>query len=79
MSIIMTLPLLWKKAVVGLISIHFKVDNPSTKEMAKYSFSLVNLPAWALSLSDRYVLEFFRGSQEVGIYSGKFKLKWAFE
>jgi len=44
--------------------------------MAKYSFPLVlgNLAAWVLSLSDRYILEFFRGSQEVGIYSASYAI-----
>ncbi|MCD6232856.1 polysaccharide biosynthesis C-terminal domain-containing protein [bacterium] len=44
--------------------------------MAAYGFPLVigNLAAWILSLSDRYVLEFFRGAQEVGIYSASYAI-----
>lgn len=46
------------------------------REMAKYSFPLVlaNLAAWILSLSDRYILELFRGSNEVGIYSVSYQI-----
>jgi len=70
-SVGFTLPLLWK-IVVGKLRIRDKsVSLKPTIEMAKYSFPLVigNLAAWILSLSDRYILELFRGSHEVGIYS----------
>lgn len=45
-------------------------------EMARYAFPLVaaNLAAWLLSLSDRYVLEYFRGAGEVGLYSVSYRL-----
>jgi O-antigen/teichoic acid export membrane protein len=70
------LPFLWKKTVR---QVSFDLDNisiPLTLEMAKYGFPLVvgNLAAWILSLSDRYILEFFRGSQEVGIYSASYNI-----
>lgn len=70
------LPFLWKKTVRR---VSFGLENisiPLTLEMAKYGFPLVvgNLAAWVLSLSDRYFLEFYRGSQEVGIYSASYNI-----
>jgi len=72
------LPLLWKIAA-GKSHIHIMsrgVPLQRTIEMAKYSFPLVagNLGAWILSLSDRYILQFFRGPQEVGIYSISYQI-----
>jgi O-antigen/teichoic acid export membrane protein len=75
-SMIIILPLLWRKAVGGR-SIEFTgVDSSLLKEMAGYSFPLVigQLAAWILSLSDRYILELFRGSEEVGIYSASYNI-----
>lgn len=42
----------------------------------KYSLPLVfaNLVYWILSLSDRYMIQFFRGAEEVGIYSASYKI-----
>ncbi len=71
LAIILAMPFLgW----LTLKKTSLKIKNFSsklTKEMAKYSFPLVvgNLAAWILSLSDRYMLEFLRGGNEVGIYS----------
>ena len=47
------------------------ISIPLTLDMARYGFPIAigNLAAWILSLSDRYILESFRGSHEVGIYS----------
>lgn len=41
------------------------------KEMAQYGFPMVAglLGYWVINASDRYILELFRGSHEVGIYS----------
>lgn len=70
LSSAVAIPLLWKFSIGKM---PWKGNNSIklAKEMAKYGFSLVvgNLAAWILSLSDRYVLQFFRGPQEVGIYS----------
>lgn len=35
---------------------------------------VANLAAWILSLSDRYIIEFYRGAQEVGIYSASYAI-----
>ena len=76
LSIVIILPLLWRKAVGYTSIIYSKVNLSLAKKMAKYSFPLVigNLAAWILSLSDRYILEIFRGSQEVGIYSASYNI-----
>ena len=76
LSVGLVLPILWKIAV-GKLQIRDKgIPLPSTIEMARYSFPLVvgNLAAWILSLSDRYVLEFYRGAHEVGIYSISYQI-----
>ena len=73
LSMAVALPLVWRVAVEKY-SMSGSIFTSSTRGMAGYSFPLVfgNLAAWILSLSDRYVLEFFRGSQEVGIYSASY-------
>ncbi|RLI81178.1 hypothetical protein DRP04_06720 [Archaeoglobales archaeon] len=67
------LPLLWKIGVEKS-PLQSRISTSLASEMAKYGFPLVvgNLAAWILSLSDRYVLEFFRGPHEVGIYSASY-------
>jgi len=78
LSVGLALPFLWKIAV-GKSHVHVmsrRVPLQSTIEMAKYSFPLVigNLAAWILALSDRCVLQFFRGVHEVGIYSINYQI-----
>ena len=75
LSIAVVLPLVWKVAVKRF-SMSKSIFTSSTLKMAGYSFPLIlgNLAAWILSLSDRYVLGFFRGSQEVGIYSASYAI-----
>ena len=75
LSVAVTLPLIWKVAIEKF-SMRKSIFTSSTLQMARYSFPLVlgNLAAWILSLSDRYALEFFRGSQEVGIYSASYAI-----
>ncbi|MCK4252019.1 polysaccharide biosynthesis C-terminal domain-containing protein [candidate division WOR-3 bacterium] len=76
LSIGIALPLLLKITRIK-ISIRNNTNTAKlTKEMAKYSFPLVagNLAAWILSLSDRYILELYRGAHEVGIYSASYNI-----
>ena len=73
LNMALSLPLLWKIAIGRFPRIaNFSAE--LTKEMVKYSLPLVvgNLAAWVLSLSDRYILGFFRGAHEVGIYSASY-------
>ena len=75
LSLAIVIPFLWRSAIG---KIPWKKDSSVelAKEMAKYGFPLVvgNLAAWILSLSDRYILEFFRGAHEVGIYSASYAI-----
>ncbi|MCK9276022.1 MAG: flippase [Syntrophales bacterium] len=81
--------LLWGAFLSAMIALPFfriisprKVRNPGrismplTADMARYGFPLVigNLAAWVLSLSDRFILECYRGSAEVGIYSASYNI-----
>jgi len=76
LSISFIMLFLWRKVIGSISIIYSKLNLSFVKDLAKYSFPLVigNLAAWILSLSDRYVLEFFRGSQEVGIYSASYNI-----
>jgi len=76
LSVGLVLPVLWKIAVGKLRIADKGIPLQPTIEIAKYSFPLVvgNLAAWILSLSDRYVLEFYRGTHEVGIYSISYQI-----
>jgi O-antigen/teichoic acid export membrane protein len=46
------------------------------KSFANYGFPLVGISAatWVLSLSDRYLLEYFEGSATVGLYSAGYQI-----
>jgi O-antigen/teichoic acid export membrane protein len=75
-SLVFAFPFLLKNSI-GKVSLRLKnIYAPLASELAKYGFPLAigNLAAWILSLSDRYVLELFRGSQEVGIYSASYAI-----
>jgi O-antigen/teichoic acid export membrane protein len=76
LSVAVILPLLWKKAAGHRLITHRGLDLKLVKGFASYGFPLVaaNLAAWILSLSDRYILQFFRGSEEVGIYSASYSV-----
>lgn len=76
LSLILITPILWRKSIGKVSLANSKISTPLIKEIAKYSFPLVigNLAAWVLSLSDRYILKFFCGSQEVGIYSASYNI-----
>jgi len=75
LSIILILPRLWGK-IVSKITLQKKTSGLLVIEMARFSFPLVagNLAYWILTLSDRYILEFFRGAWEVGIYSASYAI-----
>lgn len=76
LSLILITPILWKKSISKVSLTNSKISTPLIKEVAKYSFPLViaNIAAWVLSLSDRYILQFFRDSREVGIYSVSYNI-----
>ena len=76
LSISIIIPWIWKKALGKFFLFKNKFSFHLSRKMAIYSLPLVmgNLAAWLLSLSDRYVLNFFKGSQEVGIYSASYMI-----
>lgn len=57
------------------LTIFKKVDYQLGTSMLAYSLPLVivNLAAWILSLSDRFMLELYRDSSEVGIYAATYQ------
>lgn len=71
LSMAIVLPLLCKVAVGQPSFKNGSIYSQMTSEMAKYGFPVipVNIASWVLSLSDRYIIEFYRGSAEVGLYS----------
>lgn len=59
--------------------IYFKKEGFSSEifnKLAIFGFPMIisNLSAWILSLSDRYILNYYKGSFEVGIYSASYSL-----
>ena len=75
-SIVIAIPLLWKISL-GIPSLKDgNVRSQMGWEIAKYGIPAmgINVLTWAQSLSDRYILEFFRDSQEVGIYSASYAI-----
>ena len=71
LSMVIVLPLMWKVAVGKLSFTKGSIFSQMTSEMTKYGFPIiaVNIASWVMGLSDRYMLGFFRGSVEVGLYS----------
>lgn len=73
LSFLMLLPFIYYYSFKGI----FTGKNHSKKiyiDIIKYGSPLIigNLASWILSISDRYILEFYRGSVEVGIYSASY-------
>ena len=70
------MPFLWKIAVGSFSFKRIEFDVGLVKNIAKYNIPLVisNLFAWILNLSDRYILQFFKGPTEVGIYSASYNI-----
>jgi len=76
LPIALSVPLIWKKSI-GNVSIDMRnISFKLAKEMAAYGtpLALGNFANWTLSLSDRYILGFFRSTSEVGIYSISYQL-----
>ena len=73
LSLVVMVPLLLK---VVLVKFSWGGGSSSklTKEIARYGFPLIlgALAAWVLTFSDRYIIELFRGTYEVGIYSASY-------
>ena len=72
-----TIPFLWPKASRG-VSVDFKsgVDRHLASGMARYAFPLMlgSFAGWLLKLSDRFLIEAFATSTDLGIYSAAYGL-----
>ncbi len=70
----LTLPFLYVVAMGSFRMRGFSRDLAG--EIVKYGLPIagVNIASWVLSVSDRYVIEAFRGAHEVGLYSVSYNL-----
>jgi O-antigen/teichoic acid export membrane protein len=71
------IPWLYRKAVERIPpGSSTSMEYGQVKQMIHYSLPLVvaNIASWILSVSDRYILQFFRGADEVGVYSVAYNL-----
>lgn len=75
LSYIILLPLMYWKSLNKVYAGHF-FSKKIFSTLTSYGAPLVisNSAAWILSSSDRYLLQFFRGNFEVGIYSASYLL-----
>jgi O-antigen/teichoic acid export membrane protein len=70
-------PLVWLTTrSVGLRSID--LNRHDFKQLWAFAlpFAIGNIAFWSLNLSDRYIVEMFRGSYEVGLYEVANKVSW---
>jgi len=76
LSTVVAFPLLYKLAI-GKVSLkEGRIHSRMSSEILRYGLpiAVVNIASWILSLSDRYVLELFRTSHEVGIYAANYAI-----
>jgi O-antigen/teichoic acid export membrane protein len=75
-TLVLILPFLWKKSVNSIKLENTRISKGFIRDISIYSIPLVisNLAAWILSLSDRYILQLYRGSIEVGLYSASYNI-----
>jgi O-antigen/teichoic acid export membrane protein len=68
-GIVIMLPLLFKLSFKNLLPSYY--SKRLSFDFIRYGFPLVasNFAYWVLALSDRYIIKYFRGSHEVGLYS----------
>lgn len=75
-ALIIAIPLLYRSAF-GRVSVWKGAFSKSIAvEMTKYGAPLViaSFASWILSLSDRYIINLYRGNYEVGLYSASYTL-----
>lgn len=60
----------FKEKIYQLISFRY-IDKPLAKRMLKYSFPLIftSLSWWIVTSSDKYMIRYFLGQSDVGVYS----------
>lgn len=76
LSMVVIFPLIWKISRGKPSSKARGIHRSLALEMIRYGLPVIlaNLASWIIMLSDRYVLEFFRGSTEVGVYSAAYAI-----
>jgi O-antigen/teichoic acid export membrane protein len=68
--LLLIMPLVWLTTrSVAIRPAHFNRSDSKQLWAFALPFTIANIAFWMLSLSDRYILELFRGSYEVGLYS----------
>lgn len=75
-SLALAIPALLARSVGTVRLWPIRISPEMIREMGKYSVPLVvgNLAAWILGLSDRYILNWLRSADEVGIYSASYNI-----
>jgi len=73
---LIAIPFLLRPALGGWPSDRSGFSRTLARELARYGIPLTiaGLAAWIMTLSDRYVIQLFRGEKEVGIYSACFSV-----
>ena len=76
LAMVLILPLVWRKSIGPSLYLGVKMNPDLVKSMARYSAPLLvgNLAAWISSFADRSILELFRTTEEVGIYSASYNV-----
>jgi len=72
----MALPVLWK-VTFGRVDLKLgKTFSKLSKEIAIYGLPIaaINIATWILSLCDRYIIQFAKGSAQVGLYSASYAI-----
>ena len=70
-------PLVWLTTrSVAIRPAHFNRSDFRQLWAFALPFTIGNLAFWSLSLADRYIMDMFRGSYEVGLYSVATKISW---
>jgi O-antigen/teichoic acid export membrane protein len=78
-AIALVLPWLWRDArfpPLGTVLARWRASWPEVRRMAAYGFPVLgwSLAANVLDVSDRWVLQLFRGPGEVGVYAANYSL-----
>ncbi|MDD5590357.1 MAG: flippase [Dehalococcoidales bacterium] len=77
-ALTIAIPFLYRTAFNRLPSGRSTFSKTMAVEMAKYSAPLIiaTLAAWIMNFSDRYVIELYRGSYEMGLYSASYSISY---
>lgn len=74
-NVVLTVILMWRHGYLGHLRIE-RFSLATMREFISYGLPLMatQIFYWALVLSDRYIIEFFCGSRDVGIYTAAYQL-----